>query len=527
MSQKFTFSDPGEGLQEAEILDVHVSNGDTISDGDIVLTVETDKANTDVPAPFDGTIDEVHVSRGDTVQVGDVLMTYNEGTNADDEQSAPEAQDEPDDESGDEPKQNDADDDQSDPKAQDESDDESEQNKGADDRDQHQSAPDEKSTGDGKNAAGVGKQKSKATNSDADRDDEDGGDEPDEGQSSKQEQESSSGQETADNKSRKRGERGSSDRDNRERDPQPVPAAPSTRRLAREQGVDLHRITPSGKHGRVTSEDVEAAAQNQKQGQQPSQSQSSASPQTPGVSPSELPDFTQWGETEREPLRSIRRATARNMAQSWAQIPHVFHHDIADVTALEKFRQAHEVTHGKLTLTVLVMKALVDVLKRFPRFNASIDMQNQEIVHKHYFHIGLAVATERGLLVPVIRDVDRKSVTELAAEAADIARKARNGELSRADMSGGSITVTNPGPLGGTALTPLINHPQAAILGMAQARLEPVTEGSLDDYRITARLRLPLVLGFDHRINDGADAARFVTALIHTLADPESLLLAV
>ncbi|HLQ85709.1 MAG TPA: 2-oxo acid dehydrogenase subunit E2, partial [Salinisphaeraceae bacterium] len=306
---------------------------------------------------------------------------------------------------------------------------------------------------------------------------------------------------------------------------QPVAAAPSTRRLAREKGVDLHSIEPSGKQGRVTAEDVEAAAGEQEQRSE--QERPTTSLLTPSTVPPQVPDFSQWGEVEREPLRSIRRATARNMAQSWAQVPHVFHEDVADITELERFRRAHEVKHGKLTVTVLMMKALVAVLKRFPRFNASLDVQNQEIVYKHYFHIGLAVATERGLLVPVIRDVDRKSVTELAAESADMAQKTRNGELSRADMSGGCITITNPGSMGGSSLTPLINLPQVAILGMAQARLQPVAEGDLDDYRITARLHLPLVLGFDHRVNDGAEAAQFVTALIDTLADPESLLMAV
>lgn len=467
MSKQFKFTDPGEGLQEAEILEVHVSDGDTVSDGDVALTIETDKASTEIPAPFNGTVEQVQVAEGDTVEIGDVLMTYSEAGESGAKQS--------------------------------------EASSGAQSRQE---------SGGGEKASSKAQDGSKQAGQKTDQ--KSGG------------SQQTGDKQTSESESRASGESGASKAASRGDRDQPVPAAPSTRRLAREKGVDLHDVEPSGPEGRVTAEDVEAAAETSRS---ETKARAETSPLTPGVAPPELPDFSQWGEIEREPLRSIRRATAQNMARSWAQIPHVYHQDIADVTALERFRRKHEdsqaLAGGKLTLTVLVMKALASTLVRFPRFNTSLDVVNEEIVYKNYCHMGLAVATERGLLVPVIRDVDRKNIVELAIETSDIARKARNGELSRTDMEGGSITVTNPGPLGGSSLTPLINHPQVAILGMGRAQLEPVVSGDLDAYRIEPRLRLPLVLGFDHRVNDGADAARFVSTLIETLADPESLLLAV
>ena len=219
------------------------------------------------------------------------------------------------------------------------------------------------------------------------------------------------------------------------------------------------------------------------------------------------------------------------MARSWHRIPHVTHMDVADVTELERVRQEHreevEERGGRLTLTALVMKAAVSALKEYPRFNASLDMDAEEIVLKRHYHFGVAIDTERGLLVPVIRDVDRKSVQELAVELTDLAERTRGGEVEPREMQGATFTITNPGPIGGTGFTPLINWPQVAILGMARARLEPVVRGDLQDHEIEARLRLPLCLGFDHRVNDGADAARFVNHLTRTLADPDSFLLSV
>jgi pyruvate dehydrogenase E2 component (dihydrolipoamide acetyltransferase) len=245
----------------------------------------------------------------------------------------------------------------------------------------------------------------------------------------------------------------------------------------------------------------------------------------------ELPDFSRWGPVERKPFRSVRKATARQMSLSWSQIPHVMHREMADITELEQFRKEQRATveeqGGKLTLTVLIMKALIAALKKFPDFNASLDEENGEIVVKEYHHIGVAVSTEQGLLVPVIRDADSKSVAELAVELTGLAERTRQGDIKREEMQGGTFTLTNPGPIGGDSFTPIINYPEAAILGVGSARLEPVVRGDLDNFEMVPRLRVPLCLVYDHRLNDGASAARFLRTIVETLQDPDSFLLAV
>jgi pyruvate dehydrogenase E2 component (dihydrolipoamide acetyltransferase) len=325
----------------------------------------------------------------------------------------------------------------------------------------------------------------------------------------------------------------------------PVPASPSTRRLARELGVDMHRVSGSGPGGRVTSEDVrafderevdeteeEAAPPKEKEAEERPAPVGGLSPVRPSAIPvPELPDFGHWGSVERVPLRSVRRTTARHMTLSWAQIPHVSHQDAADVTALEVFRQQHKeeiaAQGGSLTLTIFVLKAAVAALKAHPRFNASLDVDSEEIVLKKYYHIGIAVDTERGLLVPVLRDVDRKSITELAIEAKDLVERTRAGEAQLDEMQGGTFTLTNPGPLGGTAFAPLINYPEVAILGMAQARWQPTVQGEGQEAQIVPRLLLPLVLAFDHRVVDGADAARFMSLIVESLEDLDKLMVRV
>jgi pyruvate dehydrogenase E2 component (dihydrolipoamide acetyltransferase) len=223
------------------------------------------------------------------------------------------------------------------------------------------------------------------------------------------------------------------------------------------------------------------------------------------------------------------------MTLSWSQIPHVNHQDVADITDLEAFRQrykAHVQSEDlNLTLTVFAMKAAVAALKTHPRFNASLDAKNQEIIIKQYYHIGVAVDTEDGLLVPVIRDVDRKSILELSTELEALLERTRRREATLEEMQGGSFTITNPGPLGGTAFSPLIKYPEVAILGLAQARWQPVVRGDEQDghpdAHIVPRFLLPLVLAFDHRVVDGADAARFLNTVIKILEDPDRLLVRV
>jgi pyruvate dehydrogenase E2 component (dihydrolipoamide acetyltransferase) len=319
----------------------------------------------------------------------------------------------------------------------------------------------------------------------------------------------------------------------------PVPASPATRRLARELGVDLRHVPGSGPGGRVTSEDVRSFAERgEEEGAAPPPEEGPApppaeiSPVRPSAIPvPELPDFGRWGEIERVPLRSVRRATAKRMAQSWSQIPHVSHQDEADVTELEAFRQKYgdqiKEQDGSLTLTVFALKAAVAALKVHPRFNASLDADVEEIILKMYYNIGIAVDTDRGLVVPVIHNVDRKSITDLAVELVKLAERIRSGEASLEDMQGGTFTITNSGPLGGTAFAPIINYPQVAILGMAQASWRPVVQGQGPEAKILPRFVLPLVVAFDHRVVDGADAARFARSIIDILEDPDKLLVSV
>jgi pyruvate dehydrogenase E2 component (dihydrolipoamide acetyltransferase) len=311
----------------------------------------------------------------------------------------------------------------------------------------------------------------------------------------------------------------------------PVPAAPSVRRLARELGVDLRQVTPSGPGGRVMAGDVRAFAEKGEKVVKaaPPKAEERVPEPSLAAGAQPLPDFSQWGPVERIPLRSVRRTTAKRMALAWSQIPHVTHNDEADITDLEAMRQKHkadiEARGGKLTLTVFALKAVAAALKANPQFNATLDMEAQEIILKHYYHIGVAVDTDRGLLVPVVRHVDCKSITDIAKDLYDLAERTRSGLADVQDMTGGTFTITNVGPMGGTGFTPIINYPQVAILGLGRSRLRPVVRGDTADFEIVPRLILPLSLGFDHRVVDGADGARFMGVIINTLENPENLVM--
>lgn len=461
MSREFRFQDPGEGIHEAEIVEVRVAAGDRVDEGDVVLAVETDKATTEIPSPYSGTIDQIAVEPGDLVRVGDLLLSFDEGE-AEGPQPEPEKQ--------------------------------------------------------GRSERPADRTSDLPSDRPSDR-------VPAQREPARERPESRSSRPPP--------------------QPQPVPAAPSTRRLARELGVALDEVAGSGPGGRVLAEDVRAfsdrdersaAARSPEQDRREAEQAKAApkrqeGPRETGDEGYRLPDFTRWGEIERVPLKSVRRTTAREMARSWARIPHVMHFDRADITDLERLRRGHEAevaeVGGKLTMTVLVLKAAVAALKAFPRFNASLDADDESLVLKHYYHLGVATATEQGLLVPVLRDVDRKSIRDLAVELVALAERARQGEAKLEELQGGTFTITNVGGLGGVLFTPIIRHPEAAILGLGRIDLEPVATGDSEDFALTARLRLPLCLAFDHRINDGAEAAGFMNHLIRSLQDPEALLLSV
>ncbi len=329
------------------------------------------------------------------------------------------------------------------------------------------------------------------------------------------------------------------------RDTGPIPASPATRKLARELKVDLADVPPGGPAGLVTAEDVKKFAEGkktEKKAPPPEREKPERKPaeEKPERAPAEtvsaripspaLPDFSKWGEVKKVPLRSLRRATARQMALSWSQVPHVSNQDLADVTLLEAFRkkQANRIAEkgGRLTLTVFALKAAVAALKAFPYFNASIDMESGEIILKNYYHIGVAVNSDEGLMVPVVRDVDRKSITELSLELADLAQRSRQRKVSLEELQGGTFTITNAGPMGGGYFSPIVNYPEAAILGLGQARMQPAVRQTPEGkYELAARLMMPVVVCFDHRISDGVDAIRFTRKIVDALEDPDELFL--
>ncbi len=306
----------------------------------------------------------------------------------------------------------------------------------------------------------------------------------------------------------------------------PVAAAPAVRRLARELGVDIGQVSATGPGGRVNAEDIHAFQAGETPapavaGHSLAEYAAGGAAAIPFFDLEPMPDFEQWGPVKREALRSIRRKVAHKMTTAMILVPHVAHMDEADVSELESYRlRERERVAGTdataPTLLAFVAKAVAEGLKRARAFNASLDPFREEIVYKDYIHIGIAVDTGRGLVVPVIRDVDRKSIREIAADIRDLAGRAREGKLSVEEMRGGTFTITNVGPLGGTALVPTINYPEVAILGMGKVQEKPVVR----EGEIVIRKILPLSLAFDHRVADGADAARFVSTMMEQLADP-------
>ena len=289
-----------------------------------------------------------------------------------------------------------------------------------------------------------------------------------------------------------------------------IPAGPSTRRIARELGVDLGHVPGTGRHGRVSEDDVRSFVRGSG-----SNGSSGGS-----ISVPPLPRFEDFGTVEKQPMSAIRRATARQMSLSWSIVPHVTQSDLSDITDFEAFRKSQ--TKGpKLTISAFAMKAVVVLLKEYPVFNSSIDVAGNQIIHKKFYNIGVAVDTENGLLVPVIRDVDKKSIAELAEELTSIAERARQRKLDSKDLTGGTFTITNLGGIGGTGFTPIVNDPEVAILGISRGRLEPVVHNG----EIVPRLMMPLSLSYDHRVIDGAIAARFTRRLAEMLENPYQLLI--
>ncbi len=305
-----------------------------------------------------------------------------------------------------------------------------------------------------------------------------------------------------------------------------APAAPSVRRLAREIGVDVTQVPGTGPGGRITQDDVKEFAKRVMHsiGGNGQAAAAGGAARPAGIGPA-LPDFAKWGEVERKAMSGIRRKTAEHLSNAWQTIPHVTQFDKADITGLEqvrkKYRAEVEKAGGNLTVTAVAVKVIASALKVFPQFNASVDAAGEAIVYKKYIHVGIAVDTENGLLVPVIRNADQKNLIQLSVEINQLAEKAKARKLTLDEMSGGSMSISNLGGIGGTAFTPIVNWPEVAILGISRGVFEPVWNGTTFE----PKQMLPLSLSYDHRLIDGADAIRFLRWVAEALENPFALTL--
>jgi pyruvate dehydrogenase E2 component (dihydrolipoamide acetyltransferase) len=308
-----------------------------------------------------------------------------------------------------------------------------------------------------------------------------------------------------------------------------APASPSVRRLAREIGVDINSVQGTGPAGRITQEDVKETARRILSSVPSTVLGAGGFAATGAVARASrpLPDFQKWGEVERQPWSNIRRSTAEHLSYAWNTIPHVTQFDKADITALEelrkKFKEQVAKAGGNLTVTAMLVRIVATAVKKFPQFNASIDMERGELVYKKYVNVGVAVDTDRGLLVPVIRNADRKNITEISTEINQLAAKARDKTLSLEEMSGGGISISNLGGIGGTYFTPIVNWPEVAILGVSRGATEPVwtpATGAQGGGQFVPRQMLPLSFSYDHRVIDGADAMRFLRWVVEAIEQP-------
>jgi pyruvate dehydrogenase E2 component (dihydrolipoamide acetyltransferase) len=300
-----------------------------------------------------------------------------------------------------------------------------------------------------------------------------------------------------------------------------VHASPAVRRLARELEVDLTRLQGTGEKGRITKEDVKAFLKGPAQapGQAPAPSGGAGIPEIPAV------DFTKFGEIETKPLARIKRLSGPHLHRSWLNVPHVTHGDEADITEIDAYRKeldaAAKAKGYRVTLLAFLMKASVSALKAFPEFNSSLSPEKDGLILKKYYHVGIAVDTPEGLVVPVIKEVDRKGIDELSQELGAVSKKARDGKLAPGDLQGGCFTISSLGGIGGTDFTPIVNAPEVAILGVVRSKLAPVWDGGA----FVPRLLQPLYVSYDHRVIDGALAARFTRHLCHVLEDVRRLVL--
>jgi pyruvate dehydrogenase E2 component (dihydrolipoamide acetyltransferase) len=491
---EFKLPELGENVTAGDVIRILVKPGDGVAKDQPVLELETDKATIEVPSTVSGTVKDVKVKAGEKVKVGQSILTIDEGAGGGENVEGSKAEAKTEAKAGG-------------PKAQ--------PAEAVEEGGQSQKATTEPKPERGEASAAKPQPREEAATED---------EEPEEEEEEEKEPEKAKEEEAP---RQKRGEVVAISRGPRAAAaaaaPAPAPeapaaaappAAPSVRRIARELGVDIRQVQGSGPAGRITAEDVQAFVRQALAG-------GGAPAGAPGVPASRpLPDFSKWGQVERKPMTNIRRKTSEHLGYAWNVIPHVTQHDKADITGFDALRKQYgpqvERGGGKLTVTAVALKILAGAIRKFPQFASSIDPSKGELVYKKYAHIAVAVDTDRGLLVPVIRDVESKGIIELAAELAKLSEKARAGKLSLDEMAGGVMTITNLGGIGGTSFTPIVNWPEVAILGISRGSYEPVYDGQ----QFQPRLMLPLSLSYDHRVIDGADAARFLRWVAEAFEQP-------
>ncbi len=458
-----------EGVKEGIVAAIAVAVGDTVEEDQSLLELETDKAVVEIPSTHAGKVTEIKVEEGETVAIGAVIMLIE--SEADDTGEKEEKE-----EGGEEVED------------------------GASpvkDADQDAKPAEKKKPADETKA-----EKEQET---TEKKDVETSESPDKSKE-RREKERTPAEETGDEVDLKSSRRGD----------QVAPAAPSVRRKARELGVDIYQVDGAGPGGRISQEDVRRYVRQTMERLQAGQGS------LPGTKP--LPDFSRWGDIDSEPLSKIRQVTAETMSTAWASIPMVAQTGHARITAFEQFRKEFNSRadgRTKLTMTAVLVKICAAALKQFPQFNSSLDVENKQLVLKKYVHVGVAVDTPSGLLVPVLRDADKKDIETLAVELNDLAAKARERKLKPDEMEGGCFTISNLGGIGRDLFTPIVLPPQVAILGVARGRHEPVWNGQ--DF--VPELILPLTLTYDHRVIDGADGARFMQWICQAIEYPLQLVM--
>ncbi|WP_226595843.1 dihydrolipoyllysine-residue acetyltransferase [Marinobacter nauticus] len=540
------------GADEVEIIEIIVSEGDSVEEEDPILTVESDKASVELPAPAAGKITKITVKVGDKVKEGDVIGMLAASGDAGGSDDAGDDKSEQAEEKTEAPSEAKSEDTKPAPKKKKSGGSRTEVVKvpsldGFEDvpvieinvaegdtvgeEDPLVTVESDKATMEipSPYAGKIGKILVKEGDKLSEGSDllemtiEDDGDDEDESADSGDSAQADS-QESKPEKLQGKQDSEPQPQGSTYEPPSPgtkVHAGPAVRKLARELGADLTRVKGSGPKGRIVKDDVHGYVKSQLQQAQQGGGVATGSG-IPGV---KLPDFSQFGEIEREGMSRMMAATATNMQRSWLNVPHVTQFDDADITEMEDFRKAQKAAGEKrgvkMTPLPFLLKACAAALAELPQFNVSLDMERKEVVRKKYIHIGIAVDTPHGLMVPVIRDVDQKGLWELAAESAELAQKARDKQLKPAEMQGACFTITSLGGIGGTAFTPIVNTPEVAILGVSKASMKPVWDGK----EFQPRLMLPLSLSYDHRAVNGADAARFTNLLTQLLGDIRTLLL--